>query len=258
MAIEIIADTASACLLGESHVLSYSGLLARDSATGRTHVPHTKCLISLKASEYSDIADGSLNPLLVEALQELALTGKAGTGAGADPGRFTCLALFAGDIDLHQDLFAQMDQDYDIDLPDQGLYPLETGRALIPFEMVDMRLKEMLAPFLAAAARCIAIGIPRLVIHALPPRTADNARAKRWCEGRLVDKALRAKVTFHANRILAAEAALLGIPFVSTWDVLAPEGYLLPKYDLDGVHVTREAAAISYLRILEMTVPSAA
>jgi hypothetical protein len=252
MSIEIIDDTAPVHLLGESHVLSYANLVARDSATGRIHVPNAKCLISLKASEYANVAAGALHPLLIEALQELSIAEKADRALKlASPRRATALALFAGDMDLHADLFAQMDQDCDVELPGQPFFANESRSQMIPFELLDLRLKEIFAPFFMAATQFQAVGIEGIVLHALPPRTPDAERARRWCEGRLVSASLRAKITFHANSVLAEFAAKQGLGFVSTWDALAPEGYILPKYDLDGVHVTREAAAISFRRIIE-------
>jgi hypothetical protein len=252
MRIEIIDDTAPVHLLGESHVLSYANLVARNSGTGRIHVPNAKCLISLKASEYADAATGVLHIQLMEALQELSIADKAVRSLKLESSqRVTTMALFAGDIDLHADLFAQMDQDYDIELPGQSLYSAASGSQMIPFELLDMRLKEIFAPFFLGVTKFRDIGIEGLVLNALPPRTPDAERARRWCEGRLVSAMLRSKITFHANRLLAEFAASHGLGFVSAWDVIAPEGYLLPQYDLDGVHVTREAAAISFRRIIE-------
>jgi hypothetical protein len=252
MSIEIIDDTGPVHLLGESHVLSYANLVARDSATGRIHVPSAKCLISLKAGQYADLATGALHVQLMEALQELSIADKAGRSLQLAPSqRVTKLALFAGDMDLHSDLFAQLDQDYDVELPGQSLFPAASGGQMIPLELLDMRLKEIFAPFFLAATQFQGIGIEGVILHALPPRTPDAEKARRWCEGRLVSPILRAKITFRANSILAEFAAKQGVGFVSAWDVLAPEGFLLPQYDLDGVHVTREAAAISFRRIIE-------
>jgi hypothetical protein len=252
MSIEIIDDTAPVHLLGESHVLSYANLVARDGVTGRIHVPSAKCLISLKASQYAEVTTGALHVQLMEALQELSIADKASRSLQlASARRGAALALFAGDIDLHSDLFAQLDQDYDVELPGQTLFPAAGGGQMIPLELLDMRLKEIFAPFFMAVTQFQAVGIESVVLHALPPRTRDAERARRWCEGRLVSASLRAKITFHANIILAEFAAKQGLGFVSTWDVLAPEGYLSPQYDLDGVHVTREAAAISFRRIIE-------
>ncbi len=131
MTIEIIADTAPVHLLGESHVLSYAGLVARDTGSGRVFTPSAKCLISLKAGDYADPASATLNGELLDALQELSISGKAGPGGGAvSPASFVCLALFAGDMDLHAELFTQMDTESDVDLPGHTPYPAAMGRPL--------------------------------------------------------------------------------------------------------------------------------
>jgi hypothetical protein len=256
MPIEIVGDTAPIHLVGESHVLSYAGLLARDVDSGRIFAPNLKCLIDLKAARYSDPQTGRLHQSLMDALQEMSLAGKADAGGLAPQApKDTFLALFAGDIDIHGDLFTQMDQDYDVDLPGPSPYPPSAaGRSIIPFALLEMRLKEIFAPFFAAIRTFRSIGINRIILHALPPRSPDDERARRWCDGRLVSAVLRAKITWAANALIADFAAAEEFCFVSSWDALAPEGYLLPCYDLDGVHVTREAAAISYLRIVDAAI----
>ena len=258
MSIEILDDTAPVHILGESHVLSFANLAARDSATDRIFLPAIKCLISLKAGDYADAATGGLNILLMDALQELSVADKASqTLALARPREAVRLALFAGDIDLHSELFAQLDEDHDVELPGQTPFAGANGAQMIPFELLDMRLREIFGPFFLAVEKFISIGLTGVVLHALPPRTQDAERARRWCQGRAVRPTLRSKVTWHANALLAEFAASRGLPFVSTWDALAPEGYILPQYDLDGVHVTREAAAISFRRIIEAGTPTA-
>lgn len=251
MSVQIISNAAPVYFLGESHVLSYASLLSKYEDDGRIFFPIIRFMQNVTASQYADAGKGSLNPTVMQNLKDMALVDANGAvTALARDANFTCLVMFAGDMDIHYELFSQMDENYDFELPGQSLYPLDPARTLIPRDMVEMRLKELLGPFTTTIGWLKAHGIARLVMHALPPRTADNQRAATWTGGKIVDKLLRAKITVEANRVLEAFAVSNGIPFVSTWDAIAPDGYLLPEFDLDGVHVTRPAAAISLARIM--------
>jgi len=43
----------------------------------------------------------------------------------------------------------------------------------------------------------------------------------------------------------------IDIPLIDTWPELAQDGYLLPQYDIDGMHLSREAALVSLQKIID-------
>jgi len=44
----------------------------------------------------------------------------------------------------------------------------------------------------------------------------------------------------------------IDIPLIDTWPELAQDGYLLPQYDIDGMHLSREAALVSLQKIIRL------
>jgi hypothetical protein len=97
---------------------------------------------------------------------------------------------------------------------------------------------------------------PEVLIHALPPRTRDDARAARWTGGVTIPRAVRAKLTVLANRVLEGACARAGIAFVGDWEgLVGADGYLRPELDLDGVHLHQRAAAQSLAQIRAVLEP---
>jgi hypothetical protein len=151
--------------------------------------------------------------------------------------------FFAGDVDM-QNLFAQLGNDYDFELPGDTLYGVNFDKQPMPYQAVRERVDRMLRPFLDAMYMLRPL-FPRTMVHALPPRSIDNERSQHWSFGVYVDAPLRAKLTLVANQIMAETFAGLDIPFIDLHDQISEGGYIRPEYDLDGLHLSRKAVLLS-------------
>ena len=251
MGLRFVKEKSVVNLVGESHTLPFRGLLCHDQHTQRYFLPDVKFLGQLKAGQYLS-GEGTLAEPFQAALQMMGILGPDSLLTDLPRSNdFAALVLFAGDIDLHLDLFAVLDQDYDYELPGQTLYPVDPSREAIPFAMMDQRISEIFKPFITVVQALKHAGCKRLMVHALPPRCTDVERSARWSDDKPIQKLLRAKITHHANMLLAKVCAEHTVPFIDIADAITTDGYLRPEYDLDGVHVTPAAAEISFARIIE-------
>jgi len=109
---------------------------------------------------------------------------------------------------------------------------------------VQQQIEATYRPF-EAMLQALRPVFPRLMVHGLPPRTPDDAKAARWTGGVTVAAAVRSKMTVLANRRLAGICAALDIPFLDTWAETSLDGYLHPDFELDGLHLNQRATAVS-------------
>jgi hypothetical protein len=253
MSVRILGHLSPVFMVGESHCLVFGDVRFQPLWSDQEFHCRTAFLPTLRAAHYfpgdvlhTDLTDGLrsaeilnryLHPAFLRSLPAAAQL--AGAPLIAPP-----IVLFAGDMDLHG-MFAQFAAELDFELPDDPGYGIDAGRDPVPWAAVRLRLTDTFTPFLAAVRHLRSVGFSRLMIHCLPPRTADDMRAASFTSGVVVPASVRAKLTVAANRLLAAFCAQERIGFVDTWPELAENGYLRPEFDLDGVHLNRESVPVS-------------
>ena len=258
MSVELLAAVMPIHMVGESHTLAFSNLLFRPSWSKDTFLCRTRYFPTLLAAQYS--AGQTLNGGFVAALVAEGILDKdhrpafmhaepsaaflAGVPIMSPP-----VVFFAGDMDLHQSIFSKIADKFDFKLPDDPFYGVDNSKEMLPFATVREQLTSVMSPFFNAMERLRVAHFGRLMIHCLPPRTPDDVSASRWTSGVLIRASIRAKLTLAANRLIGEFCAKYEIPFIDTWPELTEGGYLRREFELDGVHVNREAALISLDKI---------
>jgi hypothetical protein len=142
-----------------------------------------------------------------------------------------------------------MGRAYDFELAEAPHLALLQGAKPVPRTEVERVVRQVLEPFIRAVRRLKQAGLDRLMIHGLPPRSADQARSRQWTRTDCPVET-RIKVTMLANRLLADAARDLGVGYLDVWPELGADGRMAERYDLDGVHVTREGAVIALEKII--------
>src|SRR5471032_2321170 len=246
-------------LVGESHTLVFRDLLVRDEASGRLFQTRIRYLPYLLAQNFYYLENDTHNVDLIDALRfegllranlqpaHSSLDGATVSGAWMEKRAIVAPALVfcVGDLDLHH-LLNQFG-DYDFELPGDNHYGTDHTRPPVPYGTVLAQLEKLLAPFGVGLRQLKNAGFARVMVHCIPPRATDDASTARWMNA---PKSVRAKMTVMANRILARLCADADIPFIDTWPELSRDGYLLPEYDIDGMHLSQQAALVSLQKII--------
>jgi hypothetical protein len=125
------------------------------------------------------------------------------------------------------------------------------GAQRVPFADVEAAVQHALEPFLLGLELLATAGFTRSLVHGLAPRCRDAERVARWCHGVRIEAAVRSKIAIAANRLLARRCAELGLGFVDVWaDLAADDGFLDPRFDLDGIHQNRAATERTFPRVV--------
>ncbi|MYM67029.1 hypothetical protein GTP45_09335 [Pseudoduganella sp. FT55W] len=246
-------------LIGESHTLIFRNLLFRAGANDQLFQCRIRFLPHVMAQNFFQQASNAFHPDLLEAFRgeellranlapsHLSLDGATISGAWMEKRAVVApaLVLCIGDLDLHH-LYGQF-AGYDFELPDDVHYGVDRSLRPVAYATLLAQVEKLLAPFIAGLRMLRAAGFTRMLVHCVPPRTSDDVATKRWTK---VHKSVRAKLTVMANQVLARECAANGIPFIDIWPETSKDGYLLPEFDLDGMHLTAAAAHISLDKIV--------
>ncbi|MFZ5706078.1 MAG: hypothetical protein ACOY5R_12560 [Pseudomonadota bacterium] len=261
MGIELLGAVTPIHMIGESHSIVFGNLLFRPAWSKTPYLCRTRFLPTLLASDYAvgdDIDNGYLDALIAEGIFDASLRPAfmhcepsaayiAGQPLIAPP-----MVLFAGDLDIHK-MFLDFTDRCDFILPDDPGYGVDKTKNMLAHAEVVDHVLALLTPFLQTVEQLQAAGFGRLMIHCLPPRTADDERAARWTRF-VFSAAVRTKITIVANRLLEEFCLHAGIAFIDTWPELTEGGYLKPEFDLDGCHVNRAAAQISLEKISDVLI----
>ena len=257
MSVELLGAVTPIHMVGESHSLSFSNLLFRPEWSQETFLCHTRFFPTLLAAQYSTqqtlnaefvdglVAEGILDKAMRPAFMH---AGPSAAYIAGMPIMSPAVVFFAGDMDLHQ-VFLQIANKFDFKLPVDSVYGVDTDKQMLTHTVVRDQIVSFMSPFLDAIDRLRTMNFSRLMIHCLPPRTADNIAASRWTPGTVVNAPVRAKLTLVVNRLIEGFCAKSGIAFIDTWPEMTENGYLRPEFELDGVHVNRKAALISLDKI---------
>jgi hypothetical protein len=253
MTVDLLGPVSTIHLMGESHCLAFTNILFRPAWSPDVFHCRTWFSPTLMAGQWAD-AQKNLHSELLDALVAQGILDRERRPAflftmsyaaflAATPLIAPPVVFFAGDLDLHQ-LFKQFGDRFDFELPDDPGYGVDRSKQPIPFMIVRDRISDFLTPFLTGVMLLQSVQFSRLMVHCLPPRTRDDTAAASWT-GIIVNGPVRAKLTLLANRVLSKICGRGGLGFIDTWPELTTDGYLHPKFELDGVHVNRQAALIT-------------
>ncbi|MFC0170190.1 SGNH/GDSL hydrolase family protein [Pseudoduganella danionis] len=263
MNVTLLGTPSPIYLIGESHTLIFRNRLFRANVHQREqlYMTRTRYLPHVLAQNFCNPSVRAYHQDLLDALraEELlradltpahySLDGATISGAWMEQRAILApaMVLCIGDLDLHH-LLNQF-VGYDFELPDTPIYATDYTLQPVAYSTVLAQLEKLLLPFTEGMRHLQAFGFSRMLVHCIPPRSADEAATARWTK---VPKAVRAKLTVLANQILARACADIGLPFIDTWDILCEHGYLRTEFDLDGTHLTLAAAQISLERIVTL------
>ncbi|HJZ56122.1 MAG TPA: hypothetical protein VKE74_14235, partial [Gemmataceae bacterium] len=249
-------------VIGDSHALAFSRLTFEEGVTGATFATRARYIPSgfTGAGFWSEA--GGLHPELLAALEYEGLlrngravhfstdrTDLAIAQATEQPQVPPVLIITCGDIDVRGSVVPLLRDDRDFIPPDPTPYP-HTDRPLVPFDLVGREIAGRVGSLVRGALKLQAVGFTRTYLHGVVPPTADDARF-RLIHGYDCPAATRYKAARAFNDHLAAECGKNGLPFVDVWpETTTPEGYLRPEYELDGVHLSREAVRITLHKVL--------
>jgi hypothetical protein len=259
MPLTLLGTPSPIYLIGESHTLIFRNLLFRTGANNQLFQCRIRFLPHVLAQNFFQPASNAFHADLLEAFRaeellranlapsHLSLDGATVSGAWMEKRAVVApaLVLCIGDLDLHH-LFGQF-AGYDFELPDDVHYGVDRSLRPIAYTTLLAQVEKLLAPYIAGLRMLRNAGFTRMLVHCVPPRTADDVATQRWTK---VHKSVRAKLTVMANQVLARECAANGIPFIDIWAETSKDGYLLPEFDLDGMHLTAAAAQISLDKIV--------
>ncbi|MBA4018459.1 MAG: hypothetical protein C0483_14930 [Pirellula sp.] len=245
-------------LIGDSHILGFKNLLCRDSYTGREYTTAIRYLTGFSAGNFYE--RGTLGPVLVQALEyEGLLSNGRATHLGVDamdiavayasgaPQVAPLIVVSVGDIDMRRDVLRKFLTDYDLVLPFANDYPT-TGKPPLPYDVAYAFVQELLEPIVAGAKLMHDIGLVRTYLHTVPPPTL-NVPLFRKIHSFDCPTATRYKVAAMCNHFLAQRCQELGLPLIDLWPQVTEQGYVQKQFELDGVHLSREANLLS-LQIL--------
>ncbi|HEX4609505.1 MAG TPA: hypothetical protein VH092_15005, partial [Urbifossiella sp.] len=251
-------------VIGDSHALAFSRLTFDEEVTGATFGTRAKYIPSGFTGQAFWSEGGGLNPDLIAALEYEGLLreGRALHFSTADqidlaialateqPQAPPVLIITCGDIDVRAAILPLLKEERDFIPADPTRYP-HTDRPLLPFDLVRRAVADRADPLVRGVLRLQAVGFTRTYLHGVVPPTTDDDRF-RHLHGYDCPAATRYKAARAFNDYLAAECGKSGIPFIDVWpETTTPEGYLRPEYELDGVHLPREAARITLHKVLE-------
>jgi len=247
-------------VLGDSHVLGFKDLFFRDSYTGGDYYTVSRYYSGFAAGGVS--SGGALVPAFVKALEYEGLL-KEGRAAHLRVGPMDLavayasgsaqvpplIIVFCGDIDLRGNLLQYLKDECDLILPFEAPYPA-TGKPPLPYDVALQLVQERLEPLVAGLKTLHDLGLVRTYLHTIAPPTL-NAELFRQVHGFDCPAATRYKAAVMYNRFLTRRCKELGVPVLDVWPEVTRDGYLLPEYELDGVHLAREANPISLRALVE-------
>jgi hypothetical protein len=255
MTLKVFGSAQPIYTLGESHCMAFGNTLF-EWRTGELFMCRSRFMPTLKAQHY--LENGRLNPVLLEALHAERLLDEKNMPRFLDenisfayysgvPVMPPPMVFFAGDMDLHMDLFKEWGNDYDFILPGDDIYGFDRSKTPVPIASVCKKVEMLLSPFTNALLQLRDMGFSRMMIHCLPARS-NNPKKAHWLG---FDYALRAKLTIVANSYYAAFCQRENIGYIDTWAETMENGYLREELDLDGGHLVKSTTIISFGKIME-------
>ena len=123
------------------------------------------------------------------------------------------------------------------------------GPRPVPYALVEGEARRSLEPLFAGLSELRKIGFERLAVAAIPPPMHEDEWQKHQKPG--PSEAMRYAVVRTYNHVLKERAAANGVRFLDYWPFVITNGRRDARFNLDGVHLNLEAAALLMGLVLE-------
>ncbi len=254
----VVPEVTTVNVVGDSHaeVTFRNVLLERDGEMINTETVYIESIEAAKFYENGEVIRPILTSLTVQRIL-LAERIKGDNGEvsfhlRAHPlsaGRPTLFSV--GDNDLRGILLAQI-ASYDYRIPwrsESEQPPPVPSLKPAPFEQIDGFVQKLLTPYMTGLGYLRSLGLNRLAVLNIAPPTLDDDEYERF-NGYRTHLHTRYKAALLMNDTLRKLAAQNGFTFIDIWGAVTENGYLNPRYYLDGTHLNRQAAAIAIETLL--------
>jgi hypothetical protein len=254
----VVPEVTTVNVVGDSHaeVTFRNVLLERDGEMINTETVYIESIEAAKFYENGEVIRPILTSLTVQRIL-LAERIKGDNGEvsfhlRAHPlsaGRPTLFSV--GDNDLRGILLAQI-ASYDYRIPwrsESEQPPPVPSLKPAPFEQIDGFVQKLLTPYMTGLGYLRSLGLNRLAVLNIAPPTLDDDEYERF-NGYRTHLHTRYKAALLMNDTLRKLATQNGFTFIDIWGAVTENGYLNPRYYLDGTHLNRQAAAIAIETLL--------
>jgi lysophospholipase L1-like esterase len=253
-------------VIGDSHALPFKNMVFQDKWTGQWVTVRSKYISGLTAHDFFNPATSEFLPSVIACLEYEGLI-RDGTAthlskseidfsiarASALPLTPPLIMFTVGDIDIRGSLLPMFGDQYDFVQPFESPYPL-LDRQIIPWDMLAEIIERHLRPFIEGLKQLKIAGFNRLYVPLVVPPTTDEDRIKQL-HGIHCPLSVRSKLVCSFNRILSEAMEAIGVTIINIWpQVTGNDRYLLPEYELDGVHLPPKAARMQLEQLLEHAV----
>jgi hypothetical protein len=239
-------------LIGDSHCLPARDLLISDKFTGinytivSKYIPGFSGCSTIKGNEIAPqflaalesenlIRDGNFTHLSISE-QDLAASFAAGLSGNAP-----IIVLSVGDIDLRSVLLSKLNDNYDLVLPFNSAYGVRKGVRIMPYSVAYEIARKQLASLIEIIRKLRSMGLHRVLFLELPPPSLSQEQFDK-IHGFSCPAMTRYKATMVFNKVLDEICLAEGATLVKYWsDVLDKDGWLKKEFELDGVHLNRDA-----------------
>ena len=254
----VVPEVTTVNVVGDSHaeVTFRNVLLERDGRMINTETVYIESIEAAKFYENGEVIRPILTSLTVQRIL-LAERIKGDNGEvsfhlRAHPSSAGRPTLFSvGDNDLRGILLAQI-ASYDYRIPwrsAERTAPAVPSLKPAPFGQIDGFVQKLLTPYMTGLGYLRSLGLNRLAILSIAPPTLDDDEYERF-NGYRTHLHTRYKAALLMNDTMRKLSAENGFTFIDIWGAVTENGYLNPRYYLDGTHLNRQAAAIAIETLL--------
>ncbi len=254
----VVPEVTTVNVVGDSHaeVTFRNVLLERDGEMINTETVYIESIEAAKFYENGEV----IRPILTSLTVQRILLAERIKGDNGDvsfhlrahplsAGRPTLFSV--GDNDLRGILLAQI-ASYDYRIPwrsESEQPPPVPSLKPAPFEQIDGFVQKLLTPYMTGLGYLRSLGLNRLAVLSIAPPTLDDDEYERF-NGYRTHLHTRYKAALLMNDTLRKLAAQNGFTFIDIWGAVTENGYLNPRYYLDGTHLNRQAAAVAIEALL--------
>jgi lysophospholipase L1-like esterase len=261
--LEVAQSALPIFVIGDSHALPFKNMFFRDRWTGQWVTVRSKYISGLTAHDFFNPETREFSSSVITCLEYEGLIRDGGAThlskneidfsiaqASGLPVTPPLMMFTVGDIDVRGTLLPMFGDQYDFVPPFESPYPL-LDRRIVLWDAIAEVIERRLRPFIEGLKQLQIAGFNRLYVQLVVPPTANEDRIKQL-HGIHCPLSVRAKLVTAFNRILTQEVKAIGVTIIDIWPrVTGGDGYLLPDYELDGVHLPPKAARMQLEQLLE-------
>jgi len=239
-------------VIGDSHCLPFKDTMFQDPTSGQSFITKIAYCSGLSANSILD-SKGNYCDTFQEGLRNLGLMDKDGKALylASDPNSLAAtfaaglpqspptIILTCTEIDFRALVLSRLKNDHDIILPFETVYP-NSNKPIIPLNFILDIAESTIGNLIKGLKPLADKGLSQVLVHCIPPPTLNDELFVN-INNYLCPIPVRYKAATLWNHIMRKKCAEAGIPFIDLWPDVTENGYLLPRYELDGVHLSRHS-----------------